>query len=41
VYPFVIVKLGEIMFDLEKFFKNLTVNLNLGDLIEDPSRVSV
>lgn len=28
------------MFDLNKFFKKLTVNLNLGDLIEDLSRVS-
>jgi Ser/Thr protein kinase RdoA (MazF antagonist) len=40
VYPFVIVKLGEIMFDLKKYFEKLTNNLNLGDLIEEPSRVS-
>ena len=36
VYPFVIVKLGENMFDLKNFFEKLTNNLNLGDLIEEP-----
>ena len=40
MYPFVIVKLGEIVFDLKKFFEKLTNNLNLGDLVEEPSRVS-